>query len=298
MRKRSNIILAIIFLSASVGLGIYANHIRSTTEQRPARVSRAVEIEEGERFSRESNVSYKHLHVDYPVSIDGRYEDHVELSGIAIASDMVHYNVRQDTLYIQYSDDHPVYRREPDSFAKKIGVVGKVAVTVHVGGVGLRSITVGKRGSIRPTREEDGGFYRDPVYRDDEKERYTLTFDTLDIVNGPVNIRLVGRVLNLTKIDDYTRFDLEGQAEHVNVNYDGGGSLNLNGYNLKCNTASVNTENNKSGTVIGNIQLSVQDTLLAKLYGTMNVLYQGDPEVIKYERSTGRVVHMFNPNAL
>ena len=64
MRKRSNIILAIIFLSASVGLGIYANHIRSTTEQRPARVSRAVEIEEGERFSRESNVSYKHLHTE------------------------------------------------------------------------------------------------------------------------------------------------------------------------------------------------------------------------------------------
>ena len=56
--------------------------------------------------------------------------------------------------------------------------------------------------------------------------------------------------------------------------------------------ARINTHKNEESLVTGGLLFAVRDTLIANLYGAMDVNYFGDPEVIKYERSTGRVVHM------
>ena len=53
MKKRSNIILVIIFLSAFVGLGLYASHLKKAIEPNPIRISRGIEIVEGDRFVRD-----------------------------------------------------------------------------------------------------------------------------------------------------------------------------------------------------------------------------------------------------
>ena len=286
MKKRSNIILVIIFLSAFVGLGLYASHLKKAIEPNPIRISRGIEIVEGDRFVRDFDLSYKHLHVDYPgVSIDGRYENHVELSGFVLASDMVDYDVCNDTLYIRYSDYLP----------KFVGRDAEVAVGVHVGGVGLRSITVNRIGRIDlPIRPVGTGRDGKTVYKDEDIERYTMRFDTLDIVNGPVEMLLEGQSLNIHKVNDQINmFNLQGQVDNFDLKYQNGGNIAVDGYTLDCQTATINTDKNTAGLVTGSIQLSVEVTLIANLYGAMDVDYHGDPVVAKYEHSTGRVVHMY-----
>ena len=288
MKKRSNIILALIALSLFVGLGLYANHIKNNIEAQGSRWSRDVKIVEGDDFVKEFDLTYKHLHVEYPgVSIDGRYQDHVELSGVSVASDMVSYDVCQDTLYIRHSEDLPKY----------VGRNAEAAVAVHVGGVGLKSITVGSQGSIAlPIRAK--GTRRDgkTVYKDEDAERYTLKFDTLDIINGPVNMLLEGQALNIHMESNInTLFNLQGQVDRLDLEYHKGGNIIVNGYGMDSRIASINADKNKDGVATGSIQLTVMDTLIANLYGAMDVDYRGTPEVIKYVRSTGRVVHQYIP---
>ena len=286
MKKRSNIILVIIFLSAFVGLGLYASHLKNAIEPNRGRITRGIEIVEGDRFVRDFNLSYKHLNVDYPgVSIDGRYENHVELSGFVLASEMVDYDVCNDTLYIRYSDYLP----------KFVGRDAEVAVGVHVGGVGLRSITVNRIGRIElPIRPVGTGRDGKTVYKDEDIERYTMRFDTLDIVNGPVEMLLEGQSLNIHKVNDQINmFNLQGQVDNFDLKYQNDGNISVDGYTLDCRTATINTDKNTAGLVTGRIRLTVEDTLTANLYGAMDVDYYGDPVVAKYERSTGRVVHMY-----
>ena len=144
MKKRSNLLLILRFLCASIGFGLYADHIKGTIEPRTANSYKPVEIVDGEEFIREVTLSYQHLHVEYPaVSIDGRYSNYIELSGIAAASDMVDYEVRRDTLYIRYDDQSSKYYKSyPNRFSELIGN-RPLALRIHVGGIGLKSITDG-----------------------------------------------------------------------------------------------------------------------------------------------------------
>lgn len=286
MKKRSNIIIVVMIISTGIAMALYADHLKNAIEPNPIRAYWGIEIVEGDEFVRELDISYSHLHVEYPkVSIDGRYENHIELSGFAVAADMADYDVCNDTLYIRYSDHLP----------KFVGRDAEVAVGVHVGGIGLRSITVNGFGRIViPVRPKGTGRDGKAVYRDDDRERYTMKFDTLDIVNGYVDMLLEGVSLNIhNKSNKNTMFNLQGQVEHVDFKYDNGGNIAVNAYTLDCGTATINTDKNKAGLITGTIQLTVEDTLVANLYGEMDVDYYGDPEVTKYERSTGRVVHMY-----
>ena len=298
MKKRSNLLLILIFLCACIGVGLYADHIKHTIEPNVVKSYKPAEIVDGEEFIRKITLSYKHLHVEYPaVSIDGRYHDHIELSGIAAASDMVDYEVRRDTLYIRYDDQSSKYYKSyPNRFSELIGN-RPLALRIHVGGIGLKSITVGKMGRISiPATAENRGYYGKTIYTEEDIERYTLNFDTLDIVNGPVQMLLEGQVLNVHKLTKYrTGFSLQGQVDRLNIEYDGSGEVFLNYhhyYYLESKVARINTHKNEKGLVTGGLLFAVRDTLVANLYGAMDVNYFGDPEVIKYERSTGRVVHM------
>ena len=298
MKKRSNLLLILIFLCACIGVGLYADHIKHTIEPNVVKSYKSAEIVDGEEFIRKITLSYKHLHVEYPaVSIDGRYHDHIELSGIAAASDMVDYEVRRDTLYIRYDDQSSKYYKPyPNRFSELIGN-RPLALRVHVGGIGLKSITLGKMGRISiPPTAYNRGDYGKTIYTEADIERYTLNYDTLDIVNGPVQMLLEGQVLNLySTTHNRTGFSLQGQVDRLNVEYDGSGEVFLNydhHYNLESKVARINTHKNEEGLVTGGLLFAVRDTLIANLYGAMDVNYFGDPEVIKYERSTGRVVHM------
>lgn len=285
MKKRSNIILILMIICIGIGIGLYADHLKDVIVPIPARVFNDVKIVKGEQFIREFHLTYKHLHVDYPaVSIDGRYKDHVELAGFVAASDMVDYEVCNDTLYIRYSEYTP----------KFVGRDAELAVGVHVGGEGLRSITVNGVGNVTiPIRPKGSGRDGKKVYKEEDVERYTMKFDTLDIINGPVDMLLDGNVLNIHKLNNHnTMFNLQGQVDHLDIKYIESGNMILNAYTLNSNTASVNADKNKDHLASGTLQFSVKDTLRANLYGVMDVKYLGDPEVIKYERSTGRVVHM------
>ena len=304
MKKRSNLLLILIFLCASIGFGLYADHIKGTIEPRTANSYKPVEIVDGEEFIREVTLSYQHLHVEYPaVSIDGRYSNYIELSGIAAASDMVDYEVRRDTLYIRYDDQSSIYYKSyPNRFSEIIGN-RPLALRVHVAGIGLKSITVGKMGGVSiPATAENRGYYGKTIYTEEDIERYTLNFDTLAIVNGPVQMLVEGQVLNLYRTTHKrTRYNLQGQVDRLNVEYDGSDEVSLNYhyyYNLESKVASINTHKNEEGLVSGGLRFGVSDTLIANLYGAMDVLYRGDPVVMKSERSTGRVVHMYEPKEL
>ena len=105
---------------------------------------------------------------------------------------------------------------------------------------------------------------------------------------------LEGQSLNIHKVNDQINmFNLQGQVDNFDLKYQNGGNIAVDGYTLDCQTATINTDKNTAGLVTGSIQLSVEDTLIANLYGSMDVDYHGDPVVAKYERSTGRVVHMY-----
>ena len=286
MRQKSKWILSIVALSIATGLAAYVAHVKAHVMMKPSDIRRPLKIVKGETFKKSYDLSYEHLHVTIPeVKIDARYKDHIELSGFEVAQDIAQLDVCNDTLYVSYSEKYT---------PKMVGTDALLALKIHVGGRGLKSITVNGAGSIitpvKPVGTGKDGKY---VYKEEDKERYVLKFDTLKIINGPVSMHLEGRHLEIKKANvNLTNLSFIGSVESLSLNYSKG-NIRMSATDLQCNIARINTEKNTSGLTAGDLQLSVRDSLYANLYGPLDINYYGDPVVKKYERYTGRVVHQY-----
>ncbi len=285
MKKKSNLLLLFMGISGLVGLGLYASHIIEHVEPKPIFKSRTIEIVDGDDFSEELELSYQHVHISFPtVSIDGRYSDHLELTGFEVAKDMAMLDVCNDTLYITYSEEFT---------PKYVGSDTEVALKIHVGGQSLKSITVADEGSIN-TPIKPLGMSKDgtTVYNQSDLDRYTLVFDSLTISEGPVNMILDGAHVNVQNHKrSSTNFVFRGTLNSIDVDYSKGGFFRMDAKELACQHAVVNGRKNMMGNTLGTIILSLTESLEANLYGPLDVTYYGDPHVEKYERSIGRVIH-------
>jgi len=299
MNKRSNIVLVIIVLYLLVCLGLYANHLKNSIELKPESFERGLEIVKGEEFVESYDLSYSHLHVSFPyVKIDGRYTNHIELSGLANTKEMVYIDVCNDTLYISYSDIKAPVLRGPDG--------DKLFLDIHVGGIGLKSITLSEKGGIDTPVIPIGNVYNSfghlvsrnegpDKYDQDDLDRYTLRFDTLDIIGGPlVDLPFLdGETLNLHKTTkSRAHYNLGGTVANVQLEYSNKGQVSIDGESLECEHVTINANKNDSGLTRGNININPTKTLTANLYGDIDVYYNTDPIVTKYERFTGRVIHL------
>lgn len=285
MRKRSNIVLITIGLCFILGLSLYANHIKNSIKPQPDRFGRGIEIVRGEEFIKTFDLSYSHLHVSFPtVKIDGRYANHIELSRFAQARDIAFLDVCNDTLYISYSEQYT---------PKMVGTNAEIGLDIHVGGVGLKSITVSNEGSIstpvRPIGSKKNGKV---MYNQADIERYSLIFDTLNTVGGPISLTMLdGEVLNMNKLKgESITNSLSGVVDNVNVEYDGSGQFNLMADPLLCDNVRINANKNSLGHTEGNFYINPTKSLTANLYGALDVHYNTDPIITKYERSTGRLI--------
>jgi len=286
MRKRSNIILIALGLSLLIGLGLYASHIKNSIERKPQMIRRGIEIVTGEEFIESFDLSYSHLHVSFPsVKIDGRYENHIELARFVEAKNMAFLDVCNDTLYIDYSEEYT---------PKLVGTNAEIGLDIHVGGIGIKSITISEEGSIitpiRPIGSKKNGKV---IYNQSDLERYSLIFDTLNIIDGPVHLTLLdGEVLNMNKKKRETIINsLSGVVDNVNIEYDDTGEFDLMAGSLICENVSINTNKNTLGLTEGRLNINPTSTLSANLYGTMDIYYSTDPVVTKYEHSIGRLIH-------
>lgn len=298
MNKRSNIVLVIIALSLLVCLGLYANHLRNSIEKKPESFERGAQTIEGEEFIESYDLSYSHLHVSFPsVKIDGRYANHIELSRIAQAKEMASIDVCNDTLYISYSDIYsPIM----------LGSNKSIALDIHVGGIGLKSITLTGAGWIDTPVIPIGNVYNSfgylvsrnegpDMYDQAELDRYTFRFDTLSIISGKtVDLPFLdGKVLNLYKNSSgNSHYNLGGKVDIVQLEYSNKGKVSIDGESLECKQVAINANKNDSGLTTGNININPSKTLTANLYGAIDVYYNTDPIVTKYELSTGRVIHL------
>lgn len=293
--KNSDLILLILGLVlVSVVIG-HAFYIKNTVRDFNGECSPRIDLGEGEFFEDECYYEYNHLYCGiHDVELVSGQSDYVKMEGYENAWWLTDIFVQNDTLFVLKKDPcAPRYVTDESINAVKIFVAADK----------LKSITVGKNGSIvhplKPYGSYDDG---KPAYKKPDLERHTFRFDSIEINlldNSVINLLAKGSKLTLNMKN--------ARAYFRNNNYYGGSSLYGTVDELVVNELSgtaylgfkyfdakrvhINPLKYKSEVLNGQISVSASDYLHANLYNEMDVIYTGHPTIVKEETGYGRLIN-------
>jgi len=291
MRRRaskSEIIVYIIFSMMVSSVIAYAFFVKNNTVPLSLECRPSLELGKGEFLTDACFLDYSHLHCEFQdVQLDSDVAFLVEMEGYANAWDQFSLQTRNDTLYIKK------IRACSPNFVTDESIN---AIKVKVGSKSLKSITVGKNGSIvhplKPYGAYDDG---KPAYKERELKNHTFRFDTIKInliANGYVNLIMKGIQLEMNIKDGKIQSrgpEFYGDVEQFVVNKFAGKKI-INAKYLNVKSAIVNPNKIKDQSCGGSINLNVSESLVSNLYSELDVNYIGNPSISKEETGYGRLI--------
>lgn len=273
-------------------------------------------IGKGDFFSDTLTTSYSHVYSDFPLlELDARYENYTVIEGYENGKKYLDYEILNDTLFLRMA----IPRSAPaemviDSNGRMTSssiqsdtipaiVDDDYPIRAIFGAKSLQSITLAGEAKldipVNPYGSNDDG---ETVYKPEDWERYVLRQELLNlnfrdqataelfVESKKINLQLENNIISGGGGSNNIR--MIGEIEHLSVlNPQGHWLLNVqDGSILSVDTLIVGSNPQKGSFDSGIIAASCNDYLKADLLYNMDVIYTGDPTIIKSEVDYGRVI--------
>ena len=289
----TNKILLLLSLAAFTILIFQSFEINDNLEKSPPPGRNFWLLGKGDYFVDSVAQPYKHLVANFPlVQLNGKGENFVSIEGYQNSRQFLKTEVVNDTLYILHT--------RPQTDTALVAVEGDFPIIVDVGAKTLESITLYEKGNIGiPALPYGATTEGKQVYKPQDWEKNLLTSKSLDLylnqrtkvkmfleideLNIHVSNNPIGRGLSAAS-------EILGKTKSINIIHPNG-DFALNGISLETDSLTVISNPASTAYDAGFIRLTCNEYLEAELLYALDIAYSGSPNIVKKERSIGRVIN-------
>lgn len=289
----TNKILLLLSLAAFAMLIFQSFEINDNLEKSPPLGRNFWLLGKGDYFVDSVAQPYKHLVVNFPlVQLNGKGENYVSIEGYQNSRKFLKTEVVNDTLYILHT--------RPDTDTALVAVEGDFPIIVDVGAKTLESISLHGKGNIGiPALPYGATVEGKQVYKPADWEKNLLRNKSLDLyLYQRTKVKMFVEIedLNIHVSNDpiarnlSSASEIHGTIKSLNIIHPNG-NFALNGSSLETDSLTVISNPASTAYDAGFIKLTCNEYLEADLLYALDIAYSGTPDIVKKERSIGRVIN-------